>query len=78
MTKNEIITRHAKRRAAERYGITLNREHYYELCRKIQHCESTPVSRTSNDRTLHIVDGMLAVYSKKRHRIVTFLPREAE
>lgn len=67
---------HAKERAAERYGVRLNRHSYYELVGKIMRGQSRCIRRVSNTRTIHEVDDKIVVYSSKAHKIVTFLPRD--
>ena len=65
---------HAKQRAQERYNKRLNRHEYYGLVGKIMRGQSRCIRRVSNARTIHEVDGMIAVYGSKFHKIVTFLP----
>jgi hypothetical protein len=65
---------HAKYRARERYAKSLNRRSYYELCRLIKENKSECIKKVSNTRSIHRVEGMIAVYSNKSHRIITFLP----
>ena len=66
--------RHAKERAAERYGTPINRREYYSLVDKIKSGQSRIVKRMSNTRAVHEVDGMIVVYSNRIHKILTFLP----
>ena len=68
------LVQHAKQRAFERYGEHLNRAGYYVLVKMIQNGDSVCIKRVSNDRSIHLVDGKVAVYSRRRHKIVTFLP----
>jgi hypothetical protein len=74
--------RHAKIRAAQRYGLTLNRHQYRAIVDKIRGAKAQFLGRESarlthwavewEGRTLH------AVYDSKRHAIVTFLPPGSE
>jgi hypothetical protein len=70
------LVQHAMQRAFERYGEHLNRVSYYALVKRIQNGDSVCIKRMSNDRSIHLVDGMVCVYSKRRHKIVTFLPAD--
>jgi len=70
------LVQHAKQRAYERYGVSLNRTGYYAVVKRIQNGDSVCIKRMSNDRSIHLVDGMVCVYSKRRHKIVTFLPAD--
>lgn len=70
---------HAKRRAAQRYGIMLNRAQLNELVKQIWRGEATLVHKVSVNRSIWIVrlpDSRPAriVFDKKRRSIVTFLP----
>lgn len=73
-TAAQYMTAHAKTRAEERYNVSLNRRYYWRLVKAIQHGEAEFIRRTSNTRTVWRVDGMVAVYSSRHKRIVTFLP----
>lgn len=67
---------HAKQRAQQRYGVRLNRDRYWGLVMAIRQGRSIVVAKVSNSRSIHIVDGMVCVYSSTRHRIITFLPAD--
>ena len=67
---------HAKYRARARYAVSLNRHGYWSLVSKIKRGGAKLVERVSNTRSVYIVDGMVAVYSRKHGKIVTFLPRD--
>lgn len=88
LRKAEAQFRHAQRRAAERYGITLGWGEYLGLCRQIQDGWGEYLGKQSNRVTVWRVDAMatidevlvpvraVVVYDKLRHRIVTFLPKD--
>lgn len=75
---------HAKKRAAERYGLELTKEHYQTLCLAIQRGEGTFLGRQSNRVSVWQITVYRAstndfpkvnvVYDRQRHTIVTFLP----
>ena len=82
MTKAQAETVHAKRRAAERLGVNLNKENRRTLIHAIQHGELHFVRRQSlrvsvfraiiNDQEVDIV------YDRSRKRIITFLYPEED
>lgn len=80
-TKSELQREHAKKRAMERYGLTLNREQYGELVKKIQRGNARLMQKQSLRVSVWEIEirgfKVLVVYDKKRHNIVTFLPPEA-
>lgn len=77
---------HAKKRAAERYGLELNREIYGRLCQAIQDGKGQCMGKQSNRLSvwrIQVITGAEVpfkatecnvVYDKQRHTIVTFLP----
>jgi len=71
---------HAKRRAAERYGVAVNRAALREVTRQIQSGEAAFVEKQSLRLScfLVVIDGrkMIAIYDRVRKTAVTFLPRE--
>jgi len=71
---------HAKRRAYERYGVSLNRTVYHQLVQKIIHQDAQFLKRQSLRVTLHRVehDGIeyTVAYDKLRKTIITCLPRK--
>lgn len=83
MTKKtpRILNAHAKKRAAERYNLDLNRDARQEIVRKIQHNEAEFVAKQSNNRSLWRVDyqneSLNVVYDKARSTMCTVLPKEA-
>ena len=78
VSKASCQRRHAKRRAQERYGLTLNRAELERLVRRIQHGEATVLERQSHRISVFglIVQGVSVrvVYDAKRKTIVSFLP----
>lgn len=68
---------HAKRRAAERFGIELNKHSMRELVRAIQNKKSLLVERCNNRCTAHVLyfGGTIVkvVYDKHRKAPVTFV-----
>ena len=79
MTKAQAQRLHAKRRADERYGLTLNRAALEAMAREIRAGRSTPLGRQTHRTSLHLVtvDGetVRVVYDRNRKTIVTCLPR---
>lgn len=69
---------HAKSRARERYGITLNRKQLIEVVQLIQNRKGIFVERQSNRVTRWLVsyqnETLHVVYDSQRHNIATFLP----
>ncbi len=69
---------HAKKRASERYGITLTKDSYRVLCKMIQDGQGKCLGKQSNRLTvwkLQLAEFPVnVVYDKERHTIVTFLP----
>lgn len=80
--KREAQRVHAKRRAAERYGLILNRSDLREIVLAIQRQQATFLFKESNRLTHYALDfqgkRVVVVYDKQRKTIVTFLPPEAE
>lgn len=68
---------HAKKRAKERFDLSLNRHDLNRIILMIQSGDATFFDRQSNNRTRWIInlDGneALAVYDKQRKQIITFL-----
>ncbi len=69
---------HAKKRALERFGVTLNRHQLRSVVESIRSGRALFLERQSLARTLWLVDLLgqpaRAVYGKSRGEIVTFLP----
>ena len=71
---------HAKRRALQRYDISLNREDLEKIIQLIQTGKGRCIEKQSNTRTIFIVEykgkDCKVVYDKLRKNICTFLPME--
>ena len=80
-TKKQNQVFHAKRRAAERFGIELNKDLRKRIIRMIQTGRAQFVERYSHRRSRFIfkVDGvkMPVIYDKVRHTLATVLPPES-
>jgi hypothetical protein len=81
-TKREAQRRHAKRRAAERFGVNLNHALHTELVQAIQAGQATFVRRQSHrvshfDVTLPTGQTARVVYDRHRKVLITVLPPEA-
>lgn len=78
MSKKIAQRIHAKRRAAERYGLALNKEQYDQMNELAR--SATVLERQSNRLTIRriVMDGspIRVVYDASRHQIVTFLPQK--
>jgi len=78
----KILNAHAKKRAAERYHIDLNRDARQEIVRKIQHNEAEFVGKQSNNRSFwrvdHAGESLNVVYDKARSTMCTVLPKDAK
>lgn len=70
---------HAIRRARERYGLELSIADIESLAKIIRTQTTKKVKALSNSRTVHELTyqgiTVLVIYDKKRHTLVTFLPR---
>lgn len=82
-TKAACQRRHAIERALERYEVSLNRDSYEALNKKVQRQEGVFIARQSNRVSLWQVQATNirgekvqcnVVYDKSRGQIVTFLP----
>jgi len=82
MRKQKAQRIHARRRAAERYGITLDSELRNALIAEIQRGVTTIMFRQSLRVSIHRVDldGRVyrVVYDKRRKELVTFLPLDGD
>jgi hypothetical protein len=78
----KILNAHAKKRAAERYNIDLNREARQEIVHKIQSNQAEFVGKQSNNRSFwrveHGGEHLNVVYDKLRSTMCTVLPKEAK
>lgn len=79
MSKIQSNRIHAKKRAWRRYGLVLNRNDLREIVQKIQAGRGTCLGRTSLARSKWQVEHqgrtLVVVYDKKRHVVITVLPR---
>jgi hypothetical protein len=76
-----VLNAHTKRRAEERYGISLNKDDRRSINQKIQTNQAEYVGRSSNTRSLwkveHEGQTLNVVYDKLRHTCATALPQNA-
>jgi len=79
--KVEGRTKHSKRRAWNRYGISLNKLRRRELVKMIQEGEGTFVKQSANNSSIWKLEvegqDVLVVYDKTKKDIATFLPKDA-
>jgi len=72
--------KHSKRRAIERYNVSLNRAERQQIITLIKTGGTSRQRRLTNSRTLHEVDfkghKLYPIYSKTTKEIVTFLTEE--
>lgn len=73
-TKARAQRQHAKRRAAERYGIELTARRRREIIAGIHSHKYQFVERQSHRISVFLVDGVRVVYDRQRKELVTFLP----
>ena len=80
-SKKKAQNIHAKRRAIERYGLSLNKFALKEMVRQIQSGKAQFLERSSIRVTKWLVkhEGQMipVVYDNKSHTVVTFLPDDA-
>jgi hypothetical protein len=80
MTKLHAQRRHAKLRAQERYGLSLNRIDLREIAGLIQQGKAVFLRRQSLRVSHWLVEvggkSARVVYDRKRKTVVTFLPAE--
>jgi len=81
MNKTQASRVHFKRRAEERYGLTLNRFDLREIVKDIQQGKCTFVEKLSNARSKFnvVIKGVevTVVYDKVRKVAITALPEGA-
>jgi hypothetical protein len=79
LDKSACQRAHAKARAYERYGLSLNRIDYMELVSMIQRGGSKYILTQSRRRSVHLLYSrwgtLLVAYDSHRKNICTFLPR---
>lgn len=75
------LAAHFKKRILERYGITINREQYRELCERMIIGKGRFLGKESNARTHWLLwieeQWVYVVYNKVLGGLVTALPKEA-
>jgi hypothetical protein len=78
LSKKAAQRAHARRRARERYGVSLTKPSFHAIVQQIQNGKATFLGRTSLRVTEWIVpfEGakLRVVYDRKRKTIVTCLP----
>jgi len=76
-TKRQAEAAHAKRRALQRFGLTLNSDQLQALSRMIRAGRSECIERESNRVSVHRLEWqgcvVVVVYDRLRKQIVTFL-----
>ena len=76
--KARFQTRHAKGRAFERYGLSINDQDLQEISSSIQSGKATHIFRQSNRVSIFKLvfkeKDIQVVYDSKRKTIVTFIP----
>lgn len=72
---------HAKRRAKERYDLSLNRHDLRKLIKLVQACKGIFIRKRSNRVSNWLINyqgkDLLVSYDKIRKTIITFLPLES-
>ena len=80
MKTKEILFKHAKKRAAERYDLELTWQMFERYNHKIRMNDKScyPLAKESLRLTHWLIDDTyIVIYDKQRHAIVTFLPPDA-
>jgi hypothetical protein len=74
-------TMHFKKRAKERYGLTVNRWMHQEMIRLIEANSAEVVVKQSTERTLYKItyfnQELFVIYDHKDQKLITALPPEA-
>ncbi len=82
LTKRQCEAIHSKRRALERYNLSLNRHDLRDIVSMITNNQATFLLKESNTRSHWLVvykeKKLKLVYDKPRKMIITFLPLEEE
>jgi len=76
MCKRHNESKHAKKRAEERYGIIFNRKKRKEFLELIHTKQSKLIRKKTNTRFLLEVKGHYVLYNKNTKNIITFLKPE--
>lgn len=78
---SQVLSAHAKKRAEERYGLSLNHDQRREIVDMIQSQQAEFIGKQSNTRSLWRVQfqdqSLNVVYDKARRAMCTVLPKEA-
>jgi len=79
-TKEKTLRQHARRRASERYGLSLTDKLHAQIVKQIQTSKSKLIEKQSNRISIHDVtigeDLVRVVYDRERKLIVTFLYKD--
>lgn len=84
LTKTTAQRKHAKKRAEERFGVTLNRDDLRNVASEIRANKCKFHKTISNRVTAWIVrlpgaaEDSIALYDKNRKNVITFLPLDYE
>jgi len=77
-TKSDRQVEHAKRRARQRYGISLSDHDYLQIVKKIQDGDAEFLEHQTQRVAVYKVeykgDLFIAVYDQQRENVCTFLP----
>lgn len=76
MCKRHYESKHAKRRAKQRYGIDFNRKMRHEFLELIHTKQAQFIQRLTNTRSLFKINNCFVVYNKNTKNIITFLHPE--
>jgi len=78
--KERTLKQHARRRASERYGLSLTDQLHTEIVKQIQTSKSQLIEKQSNRISVHDVivndETIRVVYDRDRKLIVTFLYKD--
>lgn len=78
LSKRASNHRHAKRRAAERYGLNMIQRLHRQIVQQIQAGQATPQGRLTNTRTRFEVEvegqRPRVIYDRVQKNLVTILP----
>ncbi len=79
-SKKKSQASHAKRRVYSRYGLTLNRYQFKELCDLLSNGHGETLCKQSLTRSIrrikYIDTDFFVVWDKKRQQVATFLTKE--
>jgi hypothetical protein len=76
----DVLLRHARRRARERYGLDLQDHEVRGLANRIKRGAARFIAKQSNTKSIFEIDAfgktLPVVYNKAKGVIATFLPRD--